>query len=131
MICYSYQVLRGKYTEISIIMALIALNFALLVKIPGGLPAIDSGDFVGPVGEAGWFIFSATENRPCIDIFIFEDDVFEGEEEFDVEFQFFMLEDGSTPTTLTGVTVQPRMATVIIEDVNSKFIAGCSQQTFP
>ncbi len=84
-----------------------------------GQPA-DDGDFVGPVNAAGRFVFSATENNPCIDIFIFEDDLFEGEEEFDVEFDFFLLEDDSTVTALTGVTVDPRSTTVIIEDANSE-----------
>ena len=84
----------------------------------GGVPST-GGDFVGPTGAAGQFAFSSTENRPCIDIFIFGDELFEGEEEFDVEFQFFMLDDGSTVSSVAGVTVDPRRATVIIEDSNS------------
>lgn len=92
----------------------------MFVYCSAGIPST-GGDFVGPVNEAGRFVFSATENNPCIDVFIFGDDVFEGEEEFDVEFDVFLLEDDSTVSTLTGVTVDPRSTTVIIEDIDSKY----------
>ena len=72
---------------------------------------------MGPID--GQFVFSATEDSPCIDIVIFADDLFEGEEEFDVEFESFMLENGNTVITMAGVTVQPRRTTVTIEDSNS------------
>lgn len=63
----------------------------------------------------------ATALRPCIDIIVFSDDVFEGPEEFTITVQGFLL-DGSTTVTpsLSGVTVSPSRATVTIRDNNSE-----------
>ena len=55
-----------------------------------------------------------------MDVFIFRDDIFEGEEDFMVSFEAFRLPDGSTSSTMTGVVVNPRSTRVIIEDANSE-----------
>lgn len=83
---------------------------------PGGTPALD-GDFIGSIQE---FTFTVLDDKPCVDVFIFRDDIFEGDEEFRVEFQFFRSESGSTVSSLPGVTVRPMVSTVTIEDANSK-----------
>lgn len=83
----------------------------------GGTPAIDAGDFLGSVDE---YTFTALVDTPCVDVFIFADDLFEGDEDFVVEFQSFRRADGSTVSSLTGVTVRPQSTTVVIQDTNSK-----------
>ena len=78
------------------------------------------GDYI-PSAESDFEFRPATALRPCIDIIVFNDDVFEGPEEFTITVQGFIL-DGSTTVTpsLSGVTVSPARATVTIRDNDSE-----------
>lgn len=78
---------------------------------------MSGGDFTTSNEE---FTFSAAETTPCIDVFIFEDQLFEGDEDFMVMFDSFRLADGTTTNSMTGVTVNPSSSTVTIEDSSSK-----------
>jgi hypothetical protein len=58
--------------------------------------------------------------NPCVDVFIFMDDLFEGEEQFETDVQFLRLNGGQSVTSLSRVTVTPDDSTVTITDGNSK-----------
>ena len=84
-----------------------------------GVPS-QGGDYIPPV-QSDFVFRPATALRPCIDIIVFNDEVFEGPEEFTITVQGFLL-DGSTTVTpsLSGVTVNPSRATVTIRDNDSE-----------
>ena len=78
-----------------------------------------NGDYLLSQGD---FEFRpATSLRPCIDLIVFSDRVFEGPEDLTIAVQGFVT-DGSAPVTpsIPGVTVDPSSATVTIMDIDSK-----------
>ncbi len=92
----------------------------MLYSVAVGVP-VNGGDFIGPVFPEDAFSFTSTNINPCVDVTIFEDDIFEGEEEFLVQIEGFRLPEGNVVSFLTGVTVRPNQATVTIEDSNCEF----------
>ena len=102
---------------ISIAMLLIWLWYKILLYT-GGIPAT-GGDYV--LSQDDFEFLPATNLRPCIDLFVFDDDVFEGSEDLTITVQGFVL-PGSTGVTpsLPGVTINPSVATVTITDNDSE-----------
>ena len=75
------------------------------------------GDYLLSQGD---FVFSpVTSLRPCIDLIVFNDEIFEGSEDLDLTSQGFVV-DGSITPSLTGITIDPSRATITITDNDSK-----------
>lgn len=61
-----------------------------------------------------------TALRPCVDLIVFRDDIFEGPEQMTITIQGFVT-DGTTVTpSLSGVTINPVRTTVTIRDNDSE-----------
>lgn len=92
----------------------IGLRLQLINMYTAGVPS-QNGDYLLSQGD---FEFRpVTSLRPCINLIVFNDQVFEGPEDLTISLQGFVL-DGSTSVTpsLSGVTIDPPRATVTIAD---------------
>lgn len=79
--------------------------------------------------DAEFFTFTPQNSRPCSDVFIFSDDLYEETEDFSV--QSIGVRDSSGINVVAnrpGVTVRPSEATVFIENSDGTFFCfafGC------
>ena len=84
----------------------------------GGIPS-SNGDYV--LSQGDYEFNPVTSLRPCIDLIVFNDQVFEGSEDLSISIQGFILEGSTTVTpSISGVTVDPSSATVTINDNDSE-----------
>lgn len=75
------------------------------------------GDYLLSQGD---FVFRpVTSLRPCIDLIVFNDVIFEGSEDLTLTLQGFVV-DGSITPSLTGITIDPSRATITITDNDSE-----------
>ena len=66
------------------------------------------------------YVFRPRQTRPCVDVFIFSDQLFELQEEFRGRVLGILQNDGTVVTRVNGVTIQPAETTVTITDSDRK-----------
>lgn len=82
-----------------------------------GVPS-QGGDYVSPRSN---FVFSSGLSRSCLNIFVFQDNLFEVIEDLTVRASGFINSQGVEVTSLPGVTVTPETTVVQIDDANSEW----------
>ncbi len=87
----------------------------------GGAPS-GGGDYTS---DSGNFIFSTGNNRVCLDVFVFRDNIYEQTEDLTVEVTGFIDSEGNQVPGLSGVTVVRDMATIQIRDLNGEWVCSC------
>ncbi len=83
----------------------------------GGVPS-QGGDYISELGN---FIFTPGNNRACLDVFVFQDLMYELTEDLIVRVGGFINPQGNQVPALSGVTVRPDMSTILIMDSNGEW----------
>ncbi len=73
------------------------------------------GDYISQIGN---FIFTPGSTRSCLDLFIFQDRVFELTEDLNARVLGYINSQGAQVTTLNGVTASPDTTIIQIGDAN-------------
>lgn len=101
-------------------MKAIVTALALLSHTEGS--PTTGGDYIQQADAR--FVFNQGDNTVCQNVFVFDDDLFEMVESFDIRIRGVLLEDGTEVPSVDGVTINPDEARVRIRDNDGEHVTS-------